>query len=77
MLSEFEMGVLNDDPRYRELLQTVNARLAEQRANLARWETGGDISPIPEEVLAKTVSASHVKVQVMLNLFTDYLGTGA
>ena len=44
------LGVLADDPRYQAILHTVNNRLSEQRANLARWESSGEIPPIPAEV---------------------------
>ena len=46
----FELSVLADDPRYQELLQTVENRLNEQRANLARWEANGEMPPIPSVV---------------------------
>ena len=41
---------LADDPRYESILQTVNDRLSEQKANLARWEASGEMPPIPGEV---------------------------
>ena len=44
------LGVLADDPRYQSILHTVNNRLSEQKANLARWEAGGEMPPIPKEV---------------------------
>ena len=47
----FELNVLAHDPRYQELLQTVNSRLTKQLANLARWEASGEMLPIPKEVL--------------------------
>lgn len=50
ILTQYELSVLLDDPRYQDLLQTVNTRLAEQRANLVRWESNGEIPPIPRVV---------------------------
>jgi TolB-like protein/cytochrome c-type biogenesis protein CcmH/NrfG len=47
----YGLGALADDPRYQELLQTVENRLNEQRANLARWEANGEMPPIPSVVL--------------------------
>jgi TolB-like protein/tetratricopeptide (TPR) repeat protein len=44
------LGVLADDPRYQSILRTVNNRLSEQKANLARWEASGEILPMPKEV---------------------------
>lgn len=44
------LGVLSDDPRYRSILGTVNNRLSEQKANLARWEASGEMLPMPREV---------------------------
>lgn len=44
------LGVLEDEPRYQSNLDTVNKRLSEQRATLARWESSGEIRPIPAEV---------------------------
>jgi TolB-like protein/cytochrome c-type biogenesis protein CcmH/NrfG len=44
----FELGVLADDPRYRELLQTVKNRLSDQRETLARWKDSGEIPRIPK-----------------------------
>ena len=43
-------GVLTDDPRYQSILRTVNDRLGEQKANLARWEASGEMLPMPREV---------------------------
>jgi len=43
-------GVLTDDPQYQSILRTVNDRLIEQKANLARWEASGEMLPIPREV---------------------------
>jgi tetratricopeptide (TPR) repeat protein len=45
------LDVLTDDPRYQAILRTVNERLSEQKANLARWEASGEMLPIPDEVL--------------------------
>jgi tetratricopeptide (TPR) repeat protein len=45
------LGVLTDDPRYQSILRTVNNRLSEQKANLARWEASGEILPMPREVI--------------------------
>ena len=44
------LGVLTDDPRYQSIVGTVNNRLSEQMANLARWEASGEMPPIPAEV---------------------------
>jgi tetratricopeptide (TPR) repeat protein len=44
------LGVLADDPRYQSILRTVNNRLSEQKANLARWEASGEMPPMPKEV---------------------------
>jgi TolB-like protein/DNA-binding winged helix-turn-helix (wHTH) protein/Tfp pilus assembly protein PilF len=44
------LGVLTDDPRYQSILRTVNNRLSEQKANLARWEASGEMLPMPSEV---------------------------
>jgi TolB-like protein/TPR repeat protein len=44
------LGVLADDPRYQSILRTVNNRLSEQKANLARWEASGEMLPMPREV---------------------------
>jgi TolB-like protein/predicted Zn-dependent protease len=44
------LGVLKDDPRYQSILDTVNNRLNEQKANLARWEASGEMLTIPVEV---------------------------
>jgi len=44
------LGVLADNPRYQTILRTVNDRLSEQKANLARWEASGEILPMPREV---------------------------
>jgi len=44
------LGVLSDDPRYQSALDTVNNRLSEQKANLARWEASGEMPPMPKEV---------------------------
>lgn len=44
------LGVLRDDPRYQSILSTVNDRLSEQKANLARWEASGEMLPMPREV---------------------------
>jgi TolB-like protein/TPR repeat protein len=49
-LTEFELSILAKDSRYQELLLTVNNRLAEQRENLARWESAGEMPPFPKEV---------------------------
>jgi len=43
-------GVLTDDPRYQSILRTVNNRLSDQKANLARWEASGEMLPMPREV---------------------------
>jgi len=44
------LGVLADDPRYQSILRTVNSRLSEQKANIARWEASGEMLPMPREV---------------------------
>ena len=44
------LGVLADNPRYQAILRTVNDRLSEQKANLARWEASGEMLPMPREV---------------------------
>jgi tetratricopeptide (TPR) repeat protein len=44
------LGVLTDNPRYQSILRTVNDRLSEQKANLARWEASGEMLPMPREV---------------------------
>jgi TolB-like protein len=44
------LGVLADDSRYQSILHTVNNRLSEQKANLARWEASGEMLPMPREV---------------------------
>ena len=44
------LGVLGNDPRYQSIFNTVNDRLSEQKANLARWEASGEILPMPREV---------------------------
>jgi len=44
------LGTLADDPRYQSILRTVNNRLSEQKANLARWEASGEMLPMPREV---------------------------
>jgi len=44
------LGVLADDSRYQSILHTVNGRLNEQKANLARWEASGQMLPMPREV---------------------------
>ena len=44
------LGALADDPRYQSILRTVNDRLSEQKANLARWEASGEMLPMPREV---------------------------
>ena len=44
------LSVLTDDPRYQSMLRTVNERLNEQKANLSRWETSGEMLPMPREV---------------------------
>jgi TolB-like protein/TPR repeat protein len=44
------LGVLADDPRYQSVLRTVNSRLSEQKANIARWEANGEMLPMPKEV---------------------------
>ena len=48
--SRHGLGVLADDPRYQSILHTVNNRLREQKANLARWEASGEMLPMPREV---------------------------
>jgi TolB-like protein/DNA-binding winged helix-turn-helix (wHTH) protein len=50
------LDVLNGDPRYQSILRTVNKRLSEQKANLARWEANGEMLPIPEAVLKSSGS---------------------
>jgi tetratricopeptide (TPR) repeat protein len=44
------LGMLTDHPRYQSILRTVNDRLIEQKANLARWEASGEMLPMPREV---------------------------
>jgi TolB-like protein/TPR repeat protein len=44
------LGVLTDNPRYQSIFRTVNNRLSEQKANLARWEASGEMLPMPREV---------------------------
>ena len=44
------LGVLADDPRYQAIVRTVNNRLSEQKANLARWESSGEMLLIPRKV---------------------------
>ena len=44
------LGGLTDNPRYQSIFRTVNNRLSEQKANLARWETSGEMLPMPREV---------------------------
>ena len=44
------LSVLADNPRYQSVLRTVNDRLSEQKANLARWEASGEMLPMPREV---------------------------
>ena len=44
-------GGLTDDPRYQAILRTVDDRLSEQKANLARWEASGEMLPMPSEVI--------------------------
>jgi TolB-like protein/DNA-binding winged helix-turn-helix (wHTH) protein/predicted Zn-dependent protease len=44
------LDVLKDDPRYQSILRTVDDRLSEQKANLARWEASGEMPPIPSAV---------------------------
>jgi len=44
------LGVLTDNPRYQSIFRTVNSRLSEQKANLARWEASGEMLPMPREV---------------------------
>lgn len=44
------LGVLTVNPRYQAILRTVNNRLSEQKANLARWEASGEMLPMPREV---------------------------
>jgi hypothetical protein len=39
--------VLRDHPEFQALLQLNATRLAEQRANLARWEAAGELAAIP------------------------------
>ena len=50
------LGVLADDPRYQSILRTVNERLTEQKANIARWEASGEMLPMPKEVLDANLS---------------------
>lgn len=47
---EYELRSLADNPQFQEILHTVESRLSDQRDNLGRWETSGEVSPIPEEV---------------------------
>jgi TolB-like protein/predicted Zn-dependent protease len=44
------LGVLEDDPRYQSIRHTVNNRLSEQKANIARWEASGEMLPMPKDV---------------------------
>ena len=44
------LGVLADDPRYQSILRTVDDRLSEQKANLARWEASGEMPLMPSVV---------------------------
>jgi len=44
------LDVLEDDPRYQSILRTVDSRLNQQKANLARWEANGEMPPIPLRV---------------------------
>jgi TolB-like protein/DNA-binding winged helix-turn-helix (wHTH) protein/quercetin dioxygenase-like cupin family protein len=41
------LAALDEDPRYQLMLVTVDTRLSEQRANLARWESNSEIPLIP------------------------------
>ena len=41
---------LMDDPRFQSIIRTVDSRLDEQKANLARWEASGEMLPMPKEV---------------------------
>lgn len=45
------LGVLADESRYQSLLRTVDTRLSEQRANIARWEANGEMLPMPRELV--------------------------
>jgi tetratricopeptide (TPR) repeat protein len=45
------LGLLADDPRYQRIRVTVETRLREQRANLDRWESIGEVLPMPKEVI--------------------------
>jgi TolB-like protein/Flp pilus assembly protein TadD len=38
---------LRDDPQFQELVRINDARIAEQRANLSRWEEAGELAAIP------------------------------
>jgi Flp pilus assembly protein TadD len=38
---------LRDDPEFQALVRINDARIAEQRANLSRWEEAGDLAAIP------------------------------
>jgi TolB-like protein/thioredoxin-like negative regulator of GroEL len=42
-----EWDSLREDPEFKNLIAISEARLAEQRANLARMETAGELAPIP------------------------------
>ena len=44
------LGVLADDSRYQSILRTVNDRLSEQKAEIARWEASGEVLLIPSLV---------------------------
>ena len=45
------LGALTDHPRYQSIIRTVDDRLGEQKANLARWEASGQMPPIPSAVI--------------------------
>lgn len=39
---------LKEEPRFQELQEKMSNRMAEQRANLRRWEANGELAEIPE-----------------------------
>ena len=43
------LSMLAEDPRYQSIVHTVDSRLNVQKANLARWESNGEVTPIPIE----------------------------
>ena len=45
---ENALGLLEQEPGFDELMAIMNERLAEQLANVARWEANGELAPIPD-----------------------------